>query len=208
MQVIEKMVPVSKLYDAQSSVCLADASDTLIANLSNAEHERYIKAMIKIDRRETLNRKDLALFDKIDALTFEHHGMCLKDSLVTKARIKACKKYGVKFIDRDALIDHMNCMLPSENERKQESNFKRELAEFFIEKLGEGAPGKLRNVLVKLDTREDLDLEDLNFLSEMESVASNELDWTIIDPELIEAIDKACKKLGIYFKNLQKVVTH
>ena len=99
-------------------------------------------------------------------------------------------------------------MLPSENEREQESNFKRELAEFFIEKLGEDSLGKLRNVVLKLNAKEDLDLEDLNFLSEMESVASNELDWTIINPELKKAINKACEKFGIYFQNLQQVVAH
>lgn len=203
-----EMVPATKLFDAHSGVRLTDTTQTIQINLSKDELERYGRAMMKINTRQNLNRRDLAVFDKIDQLTFKHHGMCLKDSLVTKARLKACKKYNIEFIDRDYLVEHMNCMLPNMNEREQESNFKRELAEFFIGKLGEDSLRKLRNVVVKLNTKEDLDLEDLNFLSEMESVASNELDWTIINPELIKAIDKACKKLGIYFQNLQQVVTH
>ena len=203
-----EMVPATKLFDAYSGVRLMDTTQTIQINLSKDELERYGRAMMKINTRQNLNRRDLAVFDKIDQLTFKHHGMCLKDSLVTKSRLKACKKYNIEFIDRDYLVEHMNCMLPNKNERDQESNFKRELAEFFIEKLGEDSLGKLRNVVVKLNAKEDLDLEDLNFLSEMESVASNELDWTIINPELIKAIDKACKKLGIYFQNLQQVVTH
>ena len=39
------------------------------------------------------------------------HGMCLKDSAVTKARLKACRRYGINFIDRDGLVDHMKLFL-------------------------------------------------------------------------------------------------
>jgi hypothetical protein len=68
------------------------------------------------------------------------------------------KKYKVEFVDRDGLVDHMNCMLPSECSRNKESNFKRELAEFFIKKLGDDSPGKLRNIINKLNAMEDLDI--------------------------------------------------
>ena len=202
------MPKVSNVFDAYSEVRLTDASSTIQEHLNRRELWRYTKAMNKVGMLQGLNLKDLEVLDKIDALTFEYHGMCLKDSLVTKARLKACKKYKVEFIDRDGLVEHMNCMLPSENEHEQESKHTREIAEFFIEKLGDDLPVKLRNVVVKLNAKEDLVLGDLAFLSKMELIASQELDWTIMNPELEEAINKACKKLGIYFQNLQQIVTH
>jgi hypothetical protein len=208
METIATLPKESSVFDAYSGVNLAETTRTIQINLNKHELLRYAKAMVKIEVLQNLNLKDLHLLDKIDALTYKHHGMCLKDSLVTKARLKACAKYKVEFIDRDGLVDHMNCMLPSEYSRNKGSNFKRELAEFFIKRLGKDSPGKLRNILIKLDSVEDLDLADLKFLSDMEVVASQELDWTIINPELIEAINRSCKKLGIYFQNLQQVATN
>ena len=208
METTATLSKVSNVFDAYSGVYLADTTRTIQVNLNQHELWRYAKAMVKIETLKNLNLKDLHLLDKIDALTYKHHGMCLKDSLVTKARLKACAKFKVKFIDRDGLVEHMNCMLPSGKSRNKESNFKSELAEFFIEKLGYDSPYKLRNIAIKLNAKEDLDLADLNFLSDMEVVASQELDWTIINQELVEAINKSCKKLGIYFQNLQQVVTH
>lgn len=208
METTVSMTKLSNICDAYSGVCLADTSSTIASYLSKPELIRYSRAIAKVQTQQKLNLKDLNVLDKIDALTYEHHGMCLKDSLVTNARLNACKKYGVEFVDRDSLVEHMNCMLPSENPREKKATFYKGLGEFFTEKLGSDHPYKLRTVLEKLDQKRDLDLADLIFLSEMESVASQELDWTIINAELITAIDKACKKLGIYFQNLQKVVTH
>ncbi len=51
------------------------------------------------------------MLDRIDQLTMDVHGICLKDSKVTKARMKAAKRYGMQFIDRDGLVDHMNMAL-------------------------------------------------------------------------------------------------
>jgi hypothetical protein len=198
----------SNVFDAYSGVNLTDTARTIRLNLKQHELVRYAKAMVKVESFQNLDLKDLHLLDKIDRLTYKYHSMCLKDSLVTKARIKACAKYKVEFIDRDGLVDHMNCMLMSEYSRNEESDFKRKLADFFIEKMGYDSPGKLRNIMIKLNTKEDLDLADLHFLSDMEIIASQELDWTFNNPELIEAIKKSCKKLGIYFQNLQQVVSH
>lgn len=208
METTTTMPKVSNVFDAYSGVRLTDTSSTIASHLSESELARYGRAMFKVRELKNLNLKDLGILDKIDALTYKYHGMCLKDSQVTKARLKACKKYKVEFIDRDGLVEHMNCMLPISGDQEQESKHAREIAEFFIEKLGDDLPVKLRNVVVKLNAKEDLALGDLTFLSDMEMVASQELDWTIMNPELEEAISKACKKLGIYFQNLQKVVTH
>lgn len=199
---------LENVVDTYSGIRLTDTAMTIQSHLNKQELFRYTKSMNKVEMLQGLNLKDLKVLDKIDALTFELHGMCLKDSLVTKARLKACKKYKVKFIDRDGLVDHMNCMLPKSDIHKTKSNNCELIGKFFIEKLGNDSPYKLSKVLQKLGHREDLDFADLNFLSEMEAVTSRELDWTITDPELIEAIKKACKKLGIYFQNLQQVISH
>ena len=73
-----EMVTATKLFDAYSGVRLMDTTQTIQINLSKDELERYGRAMMKINTRQNLNQKDLAVFDKIDQLTFKHHGMCLK----------------------------------------------------------------------------------------------------------------------------------
>lgn len=206
MEMKQTAVQANNLFDATSGACLGDVMQTVMDNLDFSESQRYGKAMMKIQAQQNLNRRDLAVFDKIDEITFKHHGMCLKDSLVTKARLKACKKYSIKFTDRDCLMDHMNQMLPNINARDKKSEFYKELGNFFINRLGYDSQYKLHEVIQKLDRDEDLSLENLTFLSDMEIVASEELDWTIINPELKAMIDRSCKKLGIYFKNLQQVV--
>jgi hypothetical protein len=207
MQVRQEMVPVTNIYDAYGCVSMFDLSQTIETNLFNPEKLRYSMAVMKISRGQILNRKDLSLFDKIDAVTFEHHGMCLKDSMVTRARLVACKKYKVNFIDRDSLVDHMNCVTPSFSKDEKKSKFYKELGQFFKEKLGDDTPYKLRKVVQKLEDRKDLDLADLNFLSEIELIASQEFNWTFINEELKAAIKKASKKLGVYFINLQKAIS-
>lgn len=199
-----EMVQANKLFDAYSGVRLIDTTKTVQVNLSKEELEGYGRAMMKINTRQNLNRRDLAVFDKIDQLTLKHHGMCLKDSMVTKARLKACKKYNIEFIDRDYLVDHMNQMLPSEDTSSNKTEYDEEIGNFFIQRLGYEGVYKLREVVEKLTRDEDLNLENLIFLSEMETVASEELDWTIINQELKTLIESSCKKLGIYFKNLQQ----
>ena len=59
-----KMVPVNKLHDERSRVCLGDSSTTLSMYLSKAEKEQYAAAMRKINQKITLNRDDLKVFDK------------------------------------------------------------------------------------------------------------------------------------------------
>ena len=210
MQVIEKMVPVGKLYDAGSGVRLADTSDTLMANLSKAEKERYGKAMIKVNRQETLNRKDLALFDKIDAVTFEHHGMCLKDSLVTKARIKACKKYGVQFIDRDGLINHMDCMLGAQQSSKPmaANGNSEKIAILLLSQLGEDRFCEFAQAFSSIKNNVALTKADLEVLKEADQVLVAYLNSSMIHGRVREAITEACDELGIDFDNLKTKTIH
>ena len=88
-----KLVPISEVFDFASGMNMFEVTQTFTNRLDKCELMRYINAVEKVAIKEVLNKKDLELFDKIDAITYEHCGMCLKDSQVTKARIKACKKY-------------------------------------------------------------------------------------------------------------------
>lgn len=210
MQFRQKMVPVGKLYDAGSGVRIADTSETLMRNLSRSEKERYSTAMIKVDRQQTLSRKDLALFDKIDALTFEHHGMCLKDSLVTKARIKASKKYGVQFIDRDRLVDHMHCMLGSQAaEAFDESVSNNEkLAILLLSQLGEERFYEFVKAFSSIRSNVALTKANLEVVKEAEQICVDFLKASMIHGRVLEAINEACDRLGVAFKELNIKTMH
>lgn len=203
-----EMVPVENVVDAYSGIHLTDITQVISSNLSKSELERYAKVVFKVGNRETLNRKDLVLMDKIDAITYQHRGVCLKDSKVTKARLKACKKHSMQFIDRDHLVDHMNSMLPNDEIQVKRPNLTINLAELFLERFGDDLPEKMFKIANKLGLQQDFDLQDLQFISEMEALANSEARSSLIDEQLWLAIDKSCKKLGVYFENLQKAVLH
>ncbi len=111
MEYKTEMVPLKKMNDAFSLVNLNDVLETLSNKLTRDELATYARACMKVMTREKLSRCDAMLFNKIDEITMREHGMCLKDSAVTKARLIACKRFGIKFIDRDNLINHMNMFL-------------------------------------------------------------------------------------------------
>lgn len=103
----KKNIDATKLVDGFSGQSLLDVNKTITNKLDKHELYIYSCAIEKVMEKVTLNRSDVKVLDKIDSITFEEHGICLKDAMVTKARIKACKKYGMKFIDRDFLAEHM-----------------------------------------------------------------------------------------------------
>lgn len=208
MQFKQAMVPVSSIFDAQSGVCFADTTATITSNLNKNQLERYGRAMMKVSTHKRLNRSDLAVLDRIDEITYQHHGMCLKDSQVTKARLKGCKRYRIEFVDRDGLVDHMNTMNSIHDGADYSQSYCESLVDLFQEKLGDDAPIKLRLIVRKIELKENFNLDDLIFLSKLEVFADKELGWTIINEEIKSAIEKASSSLGIYFKNLQTLVAH
>jgi hypothetical protein len=109
MQVKFEMMPLEKIVLGNESnfVNLIDVVNTVNNTLNARETKKYVEANIKVMTGRTLAREDVLLYDRIDAITMEKHGLCLKDSKVTKARLKACRKYSIKFNDRDGLVDHM-----------------------------------------------------------------------------------------------------
>lgn len=112
MKVQLAMVPASQVF-MNERVSALDAMHSISRNLDKRELTIYMHAMGKVHTQQKLNKNDVKVFDKIDAITMNAHGFCLKDSKVTQARIKACKRYGIRFNDRDGLEAHMNAMLYS-----------------------------------------------------------------------------------------------
>lgn len=106
-----EMVPASKIALNMDGIMLVDVTHTIESHMNKMQLATYARAIEKVSMRKKLNLRDLDVLDQVDGITMKHHGICLKDSLVTKARIKGCKRYGRKFIDQDGLIEHMNMML-------------------------------------------------------------------------------------------------
>ena len=100
-----EMVSLDQLLDGYSMVSISDVYETLQKNLGASELQKYSIACLNVMRGLKLSRSEAILLNKIDEITTRTHGMCLKDSKVTKARLKACRRFGIK------LIDHMNLFL-------------------------------------------------------------------------------------------------
>ena len=211
METTATKVKNSNIFDAYSGVCLADTTQTIQEHLTSDELLRYCHAMMKVEKQQVLNRKDLAVLDKIDAITFEHHGMCLKDSLVTKARLKACKKYGLEFIDRDGLIDHMSVMNQKSKPisfQDTDSNFNLQLGYFLFERLGESRFNEFSVAIGHVLNKFPLSRKDLEVIYQVECLFLEELDTSTRSGTLQSAIDEACERLGLDFESLGQKTFH
>jgi hypothetical protein len=111
MQYTTETVAIDNVIDAYSLVSISDVYETLQKYLDTAELQKYSMSCLNIMMGAKLSRSETILLNKVDEITMREHGMCLKDSAVTKARLKACRRFGMKFIDRDGLVDHMKMML-------------------------------------------------------------------------------------------------
>ena len=98
--------------------------------------------------------------------------------------------------------------VPDADEEPSEADYYRAFGEFMASRVGVDAMYELHDLIGRVEAGGELTLADLELLSKLEGVISDELDWTIVNGDIKSAIDKASKKLGIYFQNLQKVVTH
>jgi hypothetical protein len=111
MEYKTEMVAIENITDAYSLVSISDVYETLQKELGVAELKKYSTSCLNVMMGAKLSRSETILLNKVDEITMREHGMCLKDSAVTKARLKACRRFGMKFIDRDGLVDHMKMML-------------------------------------------------------------------------------------------------
>ena len=101
------MVPIGHVM-ITPKVSILKCNQAINQSMNLGAYVDYAYALMQIQEGNPLVESDLELFDHVDKVTLKHFGICLKDSKVTRARVEACKRYGVEFIDRGGLIDHMN----------------------------------------------------------------------------------------------------
>jgi hypothetical protein len=194
-----EMVSADKIMLSGTGIRLLDVSSTIKEGLSQAESALYSKAINKVNRGEKLNRKDLRLLDRIDQLTMDMHGLCLKDSKVTKARIKAAKRYGMKFIDRDGLVDHMNMALGIADEGNEDEFDFDPITPCLEANMCSDCMDKLNQASFKIANQIPLTEDDVWIIQEASSIVFEELGFSFDDSEIGNALIEACDRLGVKY---------
>ena len=193
------MVSADKIMLSGSGIALLDVQRTIKEELSPAELALYTKAINKVNQREKLNRKDLRVLDRIDQLTMDVHGLCLKDSQVTKARMKAAKRYGIKFIDRDGLVDHMNMALGLVDECSEDESDFDPIMECLEANMCSDCIDKVHEASFKIANQISLTEDDVWIMQEASSIVFEELGFSFDDSEIGNALIEACDRFGIKY---------
>ena len=200
-----EMVPANKIALNMDGLMLLDVTHTIEAHMNKVQLATYARAVEKVSMGKKLNVRDLDVLDQVDEITMKYHGMCLKDSLVTKARIKGCKRYGREFFDRDGLIQHMELMV---NAELPEYKFTCEsyIADRFIKVVGYECAENFWQAIRKAYADIQLSKTDLVTFAKMENAADEIMGWAIVDVRVCAAIEKACKYFGVDFAELRRSV--
>ena len=200
-----EIVHASQISLSVDGPMLIDVTNTIEAQLNKPQLASYSRAVEKVCMGKKLNVGDLDVFDLVDDVTMACHGLCLKDSLVTKARIKACKRYGRDFVDRDGLIQHMELMV---NAELPEYKFTCEsyIADRFIKVVGYECAENFWQAIRKAYADIQLSKTDLVTFAKMENAADEIMGGAIVDVRVCAAIEKACKYFGVDFAELRRSV--
>lgn len=193
------MVSADKIMLSGTGIRLLDVHRTIQKELSRAELALYTKAINKVNQREKLNRKDLRLLDRIDQLTMDVHGLCLKDSQVTKARMKAAKRYSMKFIDRDGLVDHMNMALGLTDECSEDESGFDPIMQCLEANMCSDCIDRVHEASFKIANQIPLMEDDVWIMQEASSIVFEELGFSFDDSEIGNALIEACDRLGIKY---------
>lgn len=194
-----EMVSADKIILSSSGISLLDVWSTIDKELSQAESALYSKAINKVNRGEKLNRKDLRVLDRIDQLTMDVHGLCLKDSQVTKARMKAAKRYGMKFSDRDGLVDHMNMALGLTDKCNEDESDFDPIMECLEANMCSHCMDKVHHASFRIANQIPLTEDDVWIMQEASSIVFEELGFSFDDSEIGNALIEACDRLGIKY---------
>lgn len=193
------MISADKIMLSGSGIALLDVHSTIKEGLSQEELALYTKAINKVNQSEKLNRKDLKVLDRIDQLTMDVHGICLKDSQVTKARMKAAKRYGMKFSDRDGLVDHMNMALGLTDECNEDESDFDPIMECLEANMCSDCMNKVHHAAFKIANQIALTEDDVWIMQEASSILFEELGFSFDDSEIGDALIEACDRLGIKY---------
>jgi hypothetical protein len=195
------MISADKIMLSSTGIGLIDVHSTIREGLSQAELAQYAKAISKVSHREKLNRKDLRVLDRIDQLTMDVHAICLKDSQVTKARIKAAKRYGMQFIDRDGLVAHMNMALGISDEGDEGELVFDPITPCLEANMCSDCMDKVHQASFKIANQIPLTEDDVWIMQEASSIVFEELGYSFDDSVIGDALIEACERLGIKYNN-------
>jgi hypothetical protein len=193
------MVSAEKIMLSGTGVGLLDVHSTIEEGLSQEELALYIRAINKVSQGEKLNRKDLKVLDRIDQLTMDVHGICLKDSKVTKARMKAAKRYGMQFIDRDGLVEHMNMALGIADQGDEGELVFDPITPCLEANMCSDCMNKVHHAAFKIANQIALTEDDVWIMQEASSILFEELGFSFDDSEIGDALIEACDRLGIKY---------
>jgi hypothetical protein len=193
------MVSADKIMLSSNGIRLFDVKCSIEEGLSQEELALCKKAINKVSQGVKLNRKDLKVLDRIDQLTMDVHGICLKDSKVTKARIKAAKRYGMQFIDRDGLVDHKNMALGLTDESSEEVAEFDPIMECLNANMCSDCMNKVHQAAFKIANQIALTEDDVWIMQEASSILFEELGFSFDDSEIGDALIEACDRLGIKY---------
>ena len=191
----------SNIKDIFFDTNAAEMHKTITSGLSKQERLRYSHTVRKAAHGRVFNLKDLKILDKVDELIMQKHSLCLKDDLVTKARINACKKYNMQFIDRDGLEDHMHKFFRGANESKENIEMDAKLVYLLVEKLGENFVHEFANTVFKIIKKTKLTFDDVRLPEQVERVLNRELDATMLTDDLRLQINAAAEEFGVGLTN-------
>lgn len=192
-------VGMDKIMLSNAGIALQAVYSTIQKELSQAELALYTKAINKVNQREKLNRKDLKILDRIDQLTMDVHGLCLKDSQVTKARVKAAKRYGMQFIDRDGLVEHMNVVFGVTDGGDEDEFYFDPITPCLEANMCSDCMDKVNQASFKIANDIPLTEDDIWIMQEASSIIFEELGFSFGDSKIGDALIAACNRLGIKY---------
>jgi hypothetical protein len=193
------MVSADKIMLSSNGIRLFDVKCSIEEGLSQEELALCKKAINKVIQGVNLNRRDLMVFDRIDQLTMDVYGICLKDSKVTKARMKAAKRYGMQFIDRDGLVDHMNMALGLTDDSSEEEAVYDPIMECLNANMCSDSMDKVHRAAFKIANQITLTEDDVWIMQEASSIVFEELGFSFDNSVIGNALIEACDRLGVKY---------
>jgi hypothetical protein len=113
--------------------------------------------------------------------------------------MKATKRYGMKFIDRDGLVDHMNMALGIRDEGDEGELVFDSITPCLEANMCSDCMDKVHQASLKIANQIPLTEDDVWIMQEASSIVFEELGFSFDDSEIGDALIEACERLGIKY---------
>jgi hypothetical protein len=114
-----------------------------------------------------------------------------------KPSVEVAKRYGIKFIDRDGLVDHMNMALGIAGD--EDEAVVDPIMECLEANICSDYMDKVHEALFKIANQIPLTEDDVWIMQEASSIIFEELGFSFDDSEISNALIEACDQLGIKY---------